>query len=285
MKRTLLLAFALIAVGCAEPEPRDLDELVQQGETEQEVLPPEPNPRNMAELVQQGDTYLDRETMRPYSGPVFVLFASEPMSVEISANLKDGQLDGSWEKYVLARTAANLSIDKLNQKGSYKNGDKCGDWILGIAATFKSCRGGTEPSQIDEEKDVVVREVHWSDGSLRSISAFKGDMKHGPSEHYALWDGKLSGRETYRDGNLHGPFEDYFTGNDAVTVRGNYKDGDLHGLFEAYEPWTGRLKQRGYMNRGSRCGEWWVNETVMADGDGKTYFYPLPPCDFELDSN
>ena len=52
MKKTLLLVLALIAVGCAEPTPRNLDELVQQGEYPNEV-------------------YLDRETMRPYSGPVF----------------------------------------------------------------------------------------------------------------------------------------------------------------------------------------------------------------------
>ena len=32
MKKTLLFALGLIAVGCAEPIPRDLDELVEQGD-------------------------------------------------------------------------------------------------------------------------------------------------------------------------------------------------------------------------------------------------------------
>jgi hypothetical protein len=32
MKKTLLLALALIAVGCAEPDPRNLGELVQQAD-------------------------------------------------------------------------------------------------------------------------------------------------------------------------------------------------------------------------------------------------------------
>ena len=43
-------------------------------DTGQALFPPEPDPRNRAELVQEGDMYLDRETMQPYSGPVFALF-------------------------------------------------------------------------------------------------------------------------------------------------------------------------------------------------------------------
>jgi hypothetical protein len=46
MKKTLLFTLALIAVGCTEPIPRNLDELVSQGET-----------------------FLDRETMTGYTGP------------------------------------------------------------------------------------------------------------------------------------------------------------------------------------------------------------------------
>jgi len=54
MKRTLLFALALIAAGCADSIPRNVDT-----------------------LVEQGDVLLDRETMRPYTGPIFELFPDD----------------------------------------------------------------------------------------------------------------------------------------------------------------------------------------------------------------
>jgi len=89
MKKTLLFALALIAVGCSDP-PSD---------TQGGSGPAEPIPRNLDGLVQQGDTYLDRETMRPYSGPVFTLAPDDTTQVALSANLKDGKLDGPYEDY------------------------------------------------------------------------------------------------------------------------------------------------------------------------------------------
>ena len=76
MKKTLLFVLALIASGCAESSPRNLDD-----------------------LVQQGDTYLDREMMRPHSGPVFRFFPNDTRRVGLSANLKDGKMDGPYESY------------------------------------------------------------------------------------------------------------------------------------------------------------------------------------------
>ena len=48
MKRTLLFVLALIAAGCADSIPRNLDE-----------------------LSRQGPQYLDPETLEPYSGPAY----------------------------------------------------------------------------------------------------------------------------------------------------------------------------------------------------------------------
>jgi len=50
MKKTLLVALALVAVGCAEPEP---------------------NPRNVDELSRQGPQYLDPETQRTTANEVY----------------------------------------------------------------------------------------------------------------------------------------------------------------------------------------------------------------------
>ena len=72
MKKTLLFALALIAVGCAEPEP---------------------TPKNASELVQQGDVLLDGETMMPYSSPVFELYSDERV-VRSRSTLKNGVIDG-----------------------------------------------------------------------------------------------------------------------------------------------------------------------------------------------
>ena len=138
MKRTLLLALALIAVGCADPIPRNLDG-----------------------LVQQGGTYLDRETMRPYSGPVFRFLPNDTTRVQLSANLKDGKYDGPFEMYhengqLQSRSTANMGeIDgpaegydeqgQLKEKGSFDMSEKCGEWIEdGETVTFDPCPPGLE---------------------------------------------------------------------------------------------------------------------------------------------
>jgi hypothetical protein len=101
MKKALLFVLALIAVGCADPIPKNLDG-----------------------LVQQGDTYLDRETMRPYSGPVFRLAPDDTTRVWLSANLKDGKMDGPYESY--------HESGQLRTKATYVAGelDGPGEWSL-----------------------------------------------------------------------------------------------------------------------------------------------------------
>ena len=102
MKRILLLTLALVAVGCAEPTPRNLDELVQQGEWPNEV-------------------YLDRETMRPYSGPVFGFAVLGTRRVNMTVMLQDGLLHGPYEDYD--------ENNQLYSMGSYNMGEQCGEWI------------------------------------------------------------------------------------------------------------------------------------------------------------
>ena len=112
MKKTLLLALALIAVGCSEPEPRNVDELVIQGET-----------------------YLYPETLEPYSGPVFELF-STTNSVYRRFNLKDGEYDGPYQTfgYDPSRRTGPL-------QGTMKDGKRCGEWLEqgGGTVTYDPC--------------------------------------------------------------------------------------------------------------------------------------------------
>jgi hypothetical protein len=133
MKRTLLFVLALIAVGCADPIPRNLDG-----------------------LVQQGDTYLDRETMRPYSGPVFGLASDDTTRVQFSANLKDGKMDGPAENYhengQLREKGTYVAGEldgpfesyhengQLWMRGTYNMGERCGEWIEdGETVTYDLC--------------------------------------------------------------------------------------------------------------------------------------------------
>ena len=114
MKKAVLLVLALVAVGCADPIPRNLDG-----------------------LVQQGDTYLDGETMRPYSGPVFQLFSDDTTRVQLSANLKDGKFDGPYEYY--------SENGQLRDKGTWNMGEVCGEWITdGETVTYDPCPPGLE---------------------------------------------------------------------------------------------------------------------------------------------
>jgi|AP95_1055475.scaffolds.fasta_scaffold09884_4 hypothetical protein len=131
MKKTLLFALGLIAVGCAEPIPRDLDELVEQGD-----------------LYANADgMFLDPETMTPYSGRVFNLDPQDSARVRFLANIEDGKIDGLSGYYFV-----NGSISKQTSKagelhgpmgfytkngqlssggGTFNMGERCGEWIEG----------------------------------------------------------------------------------------------------------------------------------------------------------
>jgi hypothetical protein len=128
MKRTQLLALALIAVGCG-PEPRDVRTL-------QEV----------------DGVLMNPVDGQPYSGPVF----RENNGRRISASLKDGKLDGTVETYYEngqlmekgpfkdrvpdGPTEGYYENGQLWMKGTYKDGEKCGEWIeLGETVTYDPC--------------------------------------------------------------------------------------------------------------------------------------------------
>jgi hypothetical protein len=76
MKRTLLFALALIAVGCADPIPRNLDD-----------------------LSRQGLQYLDPETLEPYSGPAYRMSEFDPTEVVLRVNLRNGRFHGDYEDF------------------------------------------------------------------------------------------------------------------------------------------------------------------------------------------
>ena len=133
MKRILSLIGVVLVVGCSEPVPRNVDE-----------------------LVIQGRTYLDGETMEPYSGPVFELFSENPSKIQYRFNLKDGERDGPFETYYengqlrMKGTMKDGEWDgpgesyhdngQLKEKGTLKDNEKCGEWFEeGQTVTYDPC--------------------------------------------------------------------------------------------------------------------------------------------------
>jgi hypothetical protein len=98
MKKTLLLALALIAVGCGDPTPRNLDE-----------------------LSRQGPQYLDPETLEPYSGPAYRMSEDDPTQIVLRVNLIDGRFHGDFEDF---DPEGYLEGVGLYQTGTYRDGQR-----------------------------------------------------------------------------------------------------------------------------------------------------------------
>ena len=139
MKKALLFVLALVASGCADPIPRNLDD-----------------------LVQQGDTYLDRETMRPHSGPAFRFFPNDTTRIERRMKLKDGKRHGPYEEY--------RENGQLQLKTNYVAGERDGQL-----------------------------EYYDENGQLRSKTTYVAGERLGPYELYHE-NGQLAWRGTYNMG-------------------------------------------------------------------------------------
>jgi hypothetical protein len=86
------LVLLTVSSGCADPEPRRLDELV----------------------VRDG-RYLDPADFEPYTGPVFSVFDGNSASVELRTRLAAGRFDGPYERFYRSGS--------LFGTGSYSDGE------------------------------------------------------------------------------------------------------------------------------------------------------------------
>tara|TARA_R100000808_G_scaffold8850_1_gene24746 strand:+ start:55 stop:615 length:561 start_codon:yes stop_codon:yes gene_type:complete len=163
-------------------------------------LQAEPLPRNVDTLVQQGDMYLDRETMLPYSGPIFSLMEDDSSTVQMSTTLKDGLRHGPLEAY--------YENGQLMARGSYSNGEPDGPW-----------------------------ERYHENGQLLGRSSYSNGEWDGPYEQY-YENGQLSSRGSYSNGERDGPYEDYDE-NGQLFTKGTISNGERCGeWFEGGEAFT-----------------------------------------------
>jgi len=158
MNRILSLIGVVLVVGCG-PEPRDL-------ETLQEL----------------NGLYMNPMDGQPYSGPVFEMFTS---GSRMTVSLKDGELDGPFERY--------YEDGQLEQKTTYKDGVEDGPF-----------------------------ERYHENGQLSGKGTYKDGELDGPYESYHE-NGQVSGKRTFKDGELDGPSESYHE-NGQLRSKGTYTD-------------------------------------------------------------
>ena len=78
-------------------------------------------PRELTELVVQDSTYLDPETMLPFSGRVFRNFPGEDGAPQLEAVMRDGTWEG--ELTVFHETG------RVRYQGEMSGGARCGAWV------------------------------------------------------------------------------------------------------------------------------------------------------------
>ena len=143
MNRILSLIGVVLVVGCSEPIPRNIDELMSQGET-----------------------LLDPETLEPYSGPVFGLFSGNPSRIQYRFNLKDGVEVGPYESY--------HDNGQLSEKGTMKDGEIDGP----VENYHENSQLWSKGTMKDGELDGPY-EDYYENGQLKSKGTFKDGEKCG----------------------------------------------------------------------------------------------------------
>jgi hypothetical protein len=78
-------------------------------------------PRSLEELVIQDSTYLDSETLAPFTGPVFRMFEDDPEKPQLEGGLVEGAWDGEFVVY--------HENGRIRYAGAFAKGERCGPWI------------------------------------------------------------------------------------------------------------------------------------------------------------
>ena len=77
--------------------------------------------RELTELVVQDSTYLDPETMLPFSGRVFRNFAGEGSGPQLEAAMRDGTWEGELTVF--------HESGRIRYQGEMSGGARCGAWV------------------------------------------------------------------------------------------------------------------------------------------------------------
>ncbi len=182
----------LVALGCSEPDP----------------LP-------MRDLVRRGDAYLHPVTLEPYSGPVFKTFEGQPLRIERRASLREGHYDGPYEWYFDNR--------QLSAREIYRDGQRNGpyEWYFKSGRLYE--RGTYGNGALEGPY-----EAYYETGQLYEKGTYRAGEFDGPREWYL--EGHLIELVTYVDGRIDGPYKRYTTDGE-LDLSGILRDGDACGTW------------------------------------------------------
>ena len=239
MKKTLLLALALIAVGCGGPNPRNLDE-----------------------LSTQGRQYLDPETLEPYSGRIVVFFPDESSNLlRKRGTLKEGYWHGSFEEYGLNGNVV--------YRGEAYMGDGCGEWInpstgVGGSRYMMNPRYWETMSDCPTWWENANDWMRERDGNQRWYRNYA--TSNDPFSENVFWKAVL-----FHDLSLRHPSNtEGYHENGQLGWKVSVRYGENDGPYESYDE-DGQLWEKGTYNMSERCGEW------IEDGETVTYPSCPPP--------
>ena len=167
MKKALLFVLALIAVGCADPIPRNLDD-----------------------LSMQGPQYLDPETLEPYRGPAYRMSEDDSTQIVLRVNLRDGRFHGDFEVFYPSGV--------FGGRGTYENGLAEGPY----ESYYENGELRTKINYTAGELDGPFEAYH-ENGQLQETSNFTAGELGGPFESYNE-NGQLEYRGTVDMGNRCG---------------------------------------------------------------------------------
>jgi antitoxin component YwqK of YwqJK toxin-antitoxin module len=196
MKKALLFVLVLIAVGCAEPIPRNLED-----------------------LSMHGPQYLDPETLEPYSGPAYRTSEYDSTQIVLRVNLRDGRFHGDFEDFEIEGAADSLG---LYETGTYRDGQREGRYEYFYPSGVLRGRG-TYENGLEEGP----YESYYENGEPRNKVNYTDGKENGPIEVYHE-NGQLSWKYTYVAGKMDGPFEAYHE-NGQLWEKGTYVAGEPCG--------------------------------------------------------
>ena len=150
---------------------------------------------------------------------LFQMYTEDGILID-SGTFKDGERDGLTEQFYndtgKLRVSANYKNGVLDGefKAYYPNGNLQGEVI------YKNGEMNGEYKEYNENK------------SIRLFGNYKNNLQDGEWKSY-LEDGTLETIVNYKDGELNGLKEDYYK-NGNVWIRQEFKNNDLDGVYEVY---------------------------------------------------
>ncbi len=150
---------------------------------------------------------------------LFQMYTEDGILID-SDTFKDGERDGLTEQFY-------NDTGKLRVSANYKNGVLDGEF----KAYYPNGNLQGEVTYKNGEMNGEYKEYH-ENKNIRLSGSYKNNLQNGEWKSY-LEDGTLETIVNYKDGELNGLKEDYYK-NGNVWIRQEFKNNDLDGVYEVY---------------------------------------------------